>query len=529
MNKYYISVIKNNLFYIFLLIYIILGIYLLKYYQYDTINRDLVVIISISNQYAMGNYYDAINGYWGPLLSWLLFPFIIFNSTPEFAVYLSKILSILIGFFTIIGIRSLSYRFKMREEIRYSLLFASIFIVLYFGLRFTPLDILLTCFLVFYLSIIFNPDYSNNQHGILCGIIGSLAYLTKSYAFPFFITHFIFMNTYYYFKYNSNKSNILKNLALGLAIFFIISGAWTTIISIKYNYLTFGTSGKYNFEEVGPVQHYQGCPIWNGFMNPPYESSISAWEDPSYFNLKSWNPFSSFKSFFYLLNLIIKNIYKLIGFLYSISYYFPLILIIYLSFLITPVNKLISAPEEKILPIITIFIFCTGYVLVFTEFRYFFIVYILLMFMGGYLLNTLFNSKFLNKGIISLIIIFFTASLIAMPITSLTNNKHMGKEFYEESLELKEYGIKGNIASNDKYGESLNLAYYLDSRYFGIATNSTTGQKMTDVEFENNLKRYKIDYYIVWNDDKHNQGVLLKYNEITNGKIENLKIYKISQ
>lgn len=51
----------------------------------------------------------------------------------------------------------------------------------------------------------------------------------------------------------------------------------------------------------------------------------------------------------------------------------------------------------------------------------------------------------------------------------------MGQEFYLTSNSINKYDIHGSIASNDKYRDTLNLAYYLDVHYFGRATNSNTG------------------------------------------------------
>ena len=67
-----------------------------------------------------GDFFNAVNGegYWGPLFSWLLAPFLFFGSKPLQLVYLSEILSLIIGFFTLLGVRLLSYKFEIEEKIR---------------------------------------------------------------------------------------------------------------------------------------------------------------------------------------------------------------------------------------------------------------------------------------------------------------------------------------------------------------------------------------------------------------------------
>lgn len=87
------------IFYLFLFIYLSLGVYLLNYYQYS-IGIDGISYVNISKLYLFGDFTNAINGYWGPLFSWMLVPFLkIFGSTPDNALYASKLLSLIIGFF----------------------------------------------------------------------------------------------------------------------------------------------------------------------------------------------------------------------------------------------------------------------------------------------------------------------------------------------------------------------------------------------------------------------------------------------
>ncbi len=516
----------RTIFALFLIIYLILGAYFIKYYHYDTISRDLIVIISVAKSYATGDIFNAVNGYWGPLFPWLLVPFILQDPSPQSIMYATKILSLITGFFTIIGTVFLSYRFEMNDKIRIMIIFPVIFVILSFALLYNPVDLLLTCFLVYYMYFIFSPSYSRNLYnGGLCGIFAAMAYLTKSYAFPFFIAHFILMNLFYYLKCTSNREKVLKSLFLGLTIFFIISGAWSTVISEKYGHITFGTSGKYNFEESGPLQH--GSPIWNGLIKPPYAKSVSAWEDPSYFKMESWNPLGSGKSFIYLLNLMANNFLKLTGYLQQFSYFSMIILVIYLSFIFKPLRGLISSKGEHIYPILTIIIFCAGYLIIFVEFRYFFIIYLLIILMGGYLLNILFNTKLLNKWGVFLLLLLFIVSLSVVPLSSLLNNKYIGADYYTMSSSISKYNVHGNIASNDKYRDSLNIAYYLDAHYYGRATDSTTKKPLTDVELEKSFKGYNIDYYFFWGNSNTNEDLLKKYKEITNGTIKGLKIYKI--
>ena len=112
-----------------LIVYLILGASLLGYYRYQ-INPDGISYISVAQKYLAGDWRGAVNGYWGPLLSWLLMPFLYLGIEPLLA---TKVLSLPIGAMTIVGLRWLSYRFEMTEAIRTVVLLAAVPVLLYFG------------------------------------------------------------------------------------------------------------------------------------------------------------------------------------------------------------------------------------------------------------------------------------------------------------------------------------------------------------------------------------------------------------
>ena len=183
-----------------LIIYSFVIGFLTQHFYYK-ISGDELAYIDIARAYAAGNWENAINGYWSPFYSWLIMPFLIDKSSPIYAVYVSKIISILIGFFTIISVRRLSRVFKISRIVESLILFSLVPSLVLFSFLYTTPDLLLASFLILYLSIIFDPKYSNNQiNGVLCSLIGVTAYLTKSFAFPFFIVHFLLFNLILFFK-----------------------------------------------------------------------------------------------------------------------------------------------------------------------------------------------------------------------------------------------------------------------------------------------------------------------------------------
>jgi hypothetical protein len=89
-----------------MLIYLIIGVCLLKYYRYR-INPDGVSYISVAQKYAAGNFKQAVNGYWSPLFCWLLVPLLAIRIEPLLA---TKILNLLVGSQVILEIGRASCR-----------------------------------------------------------------------------------------------------------------------------------------------------------------------------------------------------------------------------------------------------------------------------------------------------------------------------------------------------------------------------------------------------------------------------------
>ena len=140
-----------------LMTFLILGIILIRYYQYQ-INPDGLVYIKIAKTYLMGDYNNAISAYWSPLISWLLVPFLIYGLNPLYLLFSNKVLALVIGFFTLIGIGKLSYKFEMNETIRTVILFLAVPVILYFAYSVITPDLLLVCILVYYFNIIFDSE-----------------------------------------------------------------------------------------------------------------------------------------------------------------------------------------------------------------------------------------------------------------------------------------------------------------------------------------------------------------------------------
>ncbi|WP_414468687.1 hypothetical protein [Methanobacterium sp. ACI-7] len=496
-NKYFLSLDLSLIS--ILLLFILFGIILIPYYQFQ-INPDGIVYLNIAKIYFSGNVYSAIDPYHSPLISWLLVPFFIFGSNPVYLLFSTKILSLIIGFFTIIGIRQLSYNFEMNNNIRNAILFAFIPILLYFTYSVITPDLLMVCLLVYYLNIIYSSKYAEKlSYGLICGFIGTIAYFAKSYAFPFFIVHFALFNFLHYFKNIEYRRKVLKNLILGFLVFFVVSGVWIGAISHKEGKITYSTAAEFNHNLVGP----DSSKVW---------TTQYLGDSPVY--IQPWSAFDSWYTFKYQLNLIFKNTIQTIDIFTLFSYFSILILLIYLLIFIKPIKKILK--DDRIYPFLTIIIFSAGYTIVLLEERYLWLVYILLFLMGGYLTNLFFKNKLFTNTRKILVLLILIVSFVFMPISSLSANINADKDVYILANEIEmQHDIYGNIAANTNDNKMIYLAYYLNANYSGQTKPETT---------QTDLIKYNIDFYFVWN-NKNN--IYSQYKEIAIENREALKIYSI--
>jgi 4-amino-4-deoxy-L-arabinose transferase-like glycosyltransferase len=517
---------KNCDTFVILIVYLILALLFLKFFQYRILG-DEISYINIAHAYAMGHWGNAVNGYWSPLYSWLMVPFLfIFGFKPLYGVYISKIISIVMGLFTILAVRRIARIFNMDRTVIRVMLVALICPLVLFALTYNTPDLLLAFLLILYLSIIYDPEYSNRlSYGLLCGFIGALAYFTKSFAFPFFLVHFMLFNIILYTKsLKIEKKTILKNLFLGLTIFFVLSGLWIGMISTKYDKLTFSTAGEYNQALVGPeygVNTFDDgiSPIYSvGLVQPPNNDTTSIWGDITYFKMDKWSPLASYNDFKYEIELIISNI--IYTFNIVESFMFLAILIVIVMVFIVRSSK-IDILTRNILKyiLLTMVIYMGGYCLIIPEWRYLWFIFILLTVSSFLIVDKLQSNGSISNNFRNILLILLLCSLIFQPALEISHFAKQEYIFYDLSNNLGfNYNVHGNLASNSWDG-TLSIAYYLNSKYYG-GTKKTNNTALIDQELISN----NIDYYFVWNNPK--VLVLKDYHEIFNSTKYGLVIYQ---
>jgi len=455
--------------------------------------QDLIQYLSISHKYLSGDFGTAINGVWGPLLSWLLIP-MLWMKVPD--IFCFKILQILIGsVFLFWSINFVETKLHLDQDKIWNnlVLYPAIIIILFYYIFLTGTsDLLLSTLILIYLYIIIGKQYTEGRKlGIICGAIGALSYFAKSFALPFFLIHFLLIHIFYYNKYSDRRKIILSNFIGGLMVFVIFCSIWILLLSNKYGYITYSTAGNYNFNITGPA--YKGIHTLRiEKLYPPVNSTATSyWEDPTYLLVKKWYVFSSPGQFFYLLKNIINNIRIFSFFFFSFSLFLvPLIILM--------MNNLRTGETVKLLAF-SMALYIAGYLIFFIEERFFILPQILLVIITFCLLKRLFNNYPRLKKYKLLFYLLFFISVSIKPGFSLVKNINSDMDNYYLAEKLKTLKIQGNFAGMSKtplakdWGNTLFIAYQLNSKFYG-EISPTLNQDSLYSE----LKKYHINYLFVW-------------------------------
>ncbi len=498
-----------------LMMYLFMVWFLFPYFKYS-IEPDGIAYIQVAKHYVNGDFLTAINGYWSPLISWLLIPFI-YLGLPTLLSF--KILNILVGIGVLFSFKTLLK--DLPYPLQYIGIFSTIPSTIYFVIHLAYPDLLAVWFLLIYFNILHKRQTSVKQ-SITLGLLGACCYVAKYYCLGFFI---LFTSLWYFILYLPNKTSykqLLKSYGIIMFVFCLLSGIWISLLSQKYGYFTFSTAKQYNqqliykSQEKGYLHHPE---IYDGFSIPTHKNKISAWEDPSFTTFNNVPLFS----FFDQSKLILKNTIKL--FFYFLPRYNLF------AFLLLPLAGLIlythfykkSIPNIILDLLLFTFIFPSGYLLLFLTERYLIIYTYLIMALGLYLFAHFFYLENYSKSKKWAILVVFVLAHLYFPFKGIVDNFNYFEKQYQQVKVLQQLDLssKARIASNDGYYLMHYYAFHLNWQYVGQST-----PYKTEPEFQNAINNANIDYFFnVY--DGVDFPFLKKYPVVGHLDFHDILIYKI--
>ena len=490
---------------------------LFPYYQYQ-LDPDGISYIGIAQKYLVGDFDNAINGCWGPMISWLLIPFLALGIKP------------LVGFKTLTGFIGLltlhqSYKTLQKLEVDKSLYLPSLLclaiIILNFALTLVAPDLLFAflgmCFVNGLLSF-FNNQRSYAQ-SIFLGVIGAMLFLTKNYGLPFFIVTFSLISFVIFIRTPERvqKLKLVSSYLVGLFAFGLISFVWIYLISDKYGYWTFGTAGHYNHRVFGPQS--LGHPMFYiGLMEPPNGTATTIMEDFSNVDLPAWAALDLASNIKFYVSRLLNNLFGYFKIINDFSFATASILLISVVYLIQKGKK--SLHNNIVVILLFLFVLTSGYVMLVIEHRYLWLYNLLMVAMGSYLLTQLFKSIQLNTPAKIMLTLMFYCSFLLYPGITLSRNVNKGYDFYTQSEQIKQLGVKGRIATKGTWYGGAVMAYFTNSQFYGTCANTSPELVIKE------LAAHEIDYLIVWRNaySTLDDGF---FENITDGSVRDFEVYRI--
>jgi hypothetical protein len=471
------------------LIYLLTVAILFPYIKWYADNPDTFQYIEIAKKYIHGNFSAAVNGYWSPLISWLLvIPLLIIND----AIIAFKILQVIIGIFVIYNWCRLLDIFGLRNISSLILCIVIVpFIADYSLLNCTP-DLLFTGVSFLFLRKLMEENSAGTKiKGIKIGLIGALLFFSKAFGFPLFIAM-----TGILFLLRSFRNGLLKaaNVKWMLGVFIILSGAWIGILSIKYHEFTISKAPAFNASvDVAPINKNEyHLPIISGGIYPA-ASNASGWETPGeYVSKETVSPFSHREDY---LQVIKRNILSI--------YYFDFRrqpgIVFFILFLIFIAVKGFREFQQRpvLISLLYIFLCYGGYSLILIHTRYTWTVSLLMVLLSTYFIERLLLER--RKKIATALIILFALFAIKRPLKEIffTNDTSVPSNWIVQCVEhpfqtlwifyrpdeqiqeaintMKEKNYSGgrfvsvrlNHSDRDQYTSALRIALELNGKYDG--------------------------------------------------------------
>jgi len=269
------------------------------------LNTDAIAYMRVAEYWSTGNFDFAVNGYWGPLLSWLMVPFLWLGVEPLLAGKLAMLISCGVFFHgSLFLVRSVGLR--LIDELIVAVVLA-LTIPGWMAANLTP-DLLVAGLMAFALGQAVSPDWlASRRRALGSGATWGLAYLAKAVALPVGVVVSVLLALCWRLRQEENRQAAWRRLGQALGLFLLIALPWMIVLSLKYDKPTFSTSGAIAHAIVGPGNNEPASHPFGSTIYKPEEGRVTAWEDPSRMGYDYWSPLESGESFSHQFSLIGRN------------------------------------------------------------------------------------------------------------------------------------------------------------------------------------------------------------------------------
>jgi hypothetical protein len=303
------------------------------------LNTDAIAYLRIAEYYATGQTQLMISGYWGPLISWLMAPWLTLGASPFTA---ARVVMGFSGFLFLLGTHYLLVQLKLgagarmdevaaargprRGEKRHQLAaaepgagrregssllvgtaIAALTGAVWSVTEITP-DLMLAGLVALALGQMLSDGWAESRwRACTAGITWGLAYCCKAVGLPIALISMGGLGGLWWLTRRDQRRQVIRHLLLTLLGLGLIASPWIGTISAKYQRLTFSTSAAIGHAIVGPTDVNRFHPFALQFRAPP-TGRLTVWEDPSNLPYRYWSFWDNTEYARHQLALIASNV-----------------------------------------------------------------------------------------------------------------------------------------------------------------------------------------------------------------------------
>jgi hypothetical protein len=239
------------------------------------LSPDGVSYLSIAEHLVAGRWSAVANGYWSPLLSWSLAPFLLVGVDPLPA---TKLVGILAAAGTLVAVDRLLAVLPVGRRARVTTNLGLTPFTLQAAVTWIGPDLLVAVpVLVLTERVVSGAWQRSWRTAAGTGVVGGVAYLAKLYALPVVIV--VLLGAVVVAARHDPVRAARRGAAIAAGALVVIA-PWVLVISATEGHPTVGTAAGFNAEVLSSGS--RGAPVLHdGLFAPPHPGSVSAWEDPA--------------------------------------------------------------------------------------------------------------------------------------------------------------------------------------------------------------------------------------------------------
>src|SRR5215831_4159602 len=284
----------------------------------DRINPDAVSYLRIAQYYLSGQTHLMVSGYWSPLLSWLIVPWLLVFDDPLLAAHAAMAVSVVVflfGCFCVLRAVRLP-----NTAIIIGISITAVLSVAWSEFAITP-DLLMAGLFCCGTSLLLSDRWiANARTAFGAGLVLAAAYLAKAVALPASALMIIALAGTNVAVYRTSLRQTIRATAIIVAGFLVVAGPWIGILSYKYGRPVFSTAGPIAHAIMGPPDMPRDFPDHLHFYKPEL-GRLSTFEDPTYLPFNYWSPVENIAYAVHQAKIIHRNAHLVIQYLKAFDWF----------------------------------------------------------------------------------------------------------------------------------------------------------------------------------------------------------------